>query len=247
MRGMALRLLQDPAGRQERLQDLRELILRKGGVAREEAAGAVPTGWEALDAALSQGGFPRGGVTEVLGGPGSGKCSLVARCMVEAVRRNQRVAFVSARGPLYAPALARAGLPPGGLLQVCPLEATRVAWAAEQLVRSGVFTLVALDAPPSLTEVDFRRLLGACRGTGSALVVLLEPDPSLAGIPRTPALRLGVRRLPPRASAPRGTPTARTTGMCPSTMPTLPCTQVTVLACRGAPAGAMVRLQTGNA
>jgi len=226
---MALKLLQAPAALHERLQDLRELILRKGGGAREEVAGVVPSGWEALDAVLPQGGFPRGGVTEVLGGPGSGKCSLVVRCMVEAARRNERVAFVSARGPLYAPALARAGMPAGGLLQVCPREPQRVAWAAEQLVRSGAFALVALDATPLISDVSFRRLLGACRGSGGALVVVLEPNPALAGIPRTPALRLGVRRLP-RALAP------------PGRRSSLPCTQVTVLHARGAPAGAVVEL-----
>lgn len=196
-----------PVTRAARLDTLRELLRQRDVLPVQAPRRALPTGWPGLDALLPGGGFPRGGVTEVLGAPGSGKIALVARAAAALLTRAAPVAWVSGRGPLYAPALRGLAVPAHRLLQVCPPEPERAAWAAEQVLRSDTFVLVLLDAVhpsghPAVDDAGFRRLSGAARGSGSALVLLLEPDVRLSSLPRSPDLRLGVRPVPDAGRAP---------------------------------------------
>src|SRR5258705_3127476 len=67
------------------------------------AAPAIPTGIAALDAVLQGAGLPRGRLTEIVGGTGSGKTTL-ARPVVEAtVADHGWVAYVDAQLTLDAP------------------------------------------------------------------------------------------------------------------------------------------------
>ena len=172
----------------------------------------VSSAWPALDMLLPGGGFPGGAVTEICGGLGSGKLSVLMPALARLLAEGRRAAWISARGPLYAPALQAHGVDTaialgGDLLQICPdpRDADRVAWAAEQVLRAQAFDMVLVDAlldgneragTLAIDELRFQRLAKAARAGDAALLILLEPLPQLAGIPRSSALRLDLRARP---------------------------------------------------
>lgn len=139
---------------------LREEIRRlEHRPARRE--GVVPCGVAGVDEAIPGGGFPRGALAELSGGPASGKTA-VALSLFAALGPGALVAYVDGRGELYPPAAAARGVDLGRLLVVRPGErgageraGARSAsphvraglWAAEALLASGAFAAVALDVP----------------------------------------------------------------------------------------------------
>ncbi|MFT3916000.1 MAG: hypothetical protein QM704_18470 [Anaeromyxobacteraceae bacterium] len=159
------------------LDRLREEIRR---IERRPArrAGAVPCGVEAVDAALG-GGFRRGALTELSGGPASGKTA-AALALLAALGPRDLAAWVDAgwadgRGGLYPPAAAALGVDLGRLLLVRPgagasarrgapggggpMQPGREApwvvalWAGEALLASGAFAAVVLDVPVPAAHV----------------------------------------------------------------------------------------------
>jgi len=98
----------------ERLRDeIRRLERRP---ARRE--GTVPCGLPEVDAALG-GGFRRGALTELAGGPASGKTA-AALALVAALGPQDLTAWVDGPGELYPPAAAALGVDLGRLLLVRP-------------------------------------------------------------------------------------------------------------------------------
>jgi recombination protein RecA len=135
------------------------------------AAPAIPTGIAALDAVLQGGGLPRGRLTEIVGGTGSGKTTL-ARAVVEAtVADHGWVAYVDAQRTLDARDWVHLG-DPQGVWMIRPHDTTRAAWCADVLLRSGAFALVVLDGAPTLTKATAVRLTRLARDGGAALVIL---------------------------------------------------------------------------
>lgn len=133
-------------------------------------APAIPTGIAALDAALN-GGLPRGRLTEMVGSTGSGKTTL-ARAVVEAtVAGHGWVAYVDAQRTLDARDWVHLG-DAEGVWMIRPHDATRAAWCADILLRSGAFALVVLDGAPTLTKPAAVRLTRLARDSGAALVIL---------------------------------------------------------------------------
>jgi protein ImuA len=138
--------------------------------------GCVPCGLAGVDAILPGGGFPRGALAELAGGPASGKTA-VALAVFAALGPADLAAYVDGRGELYPPAAAARGVDLARLLVVrppgsgpAPLRAAgaeRAAaappggpraggleeriraglWAAEALLASGAFSAVAVDVP----------------------------------------------------------------------------------------------------
>jgi protein ImuA len=132
--------------------------------------GFVPSGLPGVDAALPGGGFPRGALAELTGGPASGKTA-VALAVFAALAPGDLAAYVDGRGELYPPAAAARGVDLARLLLVRPLRdpaceaspprgagarpgeagaagAMRAGlWAAEALLASGAFAAVAVDVP----------------------------------------------------------------------------------------------------
>jgi len=82
----------------------------------DRRTGVVPCGVAAVDEALA-GGFPRGVLSELRGGPSSGKTA-VALSLVAALREDELAAFVDGTGELYPPAAAALGVDLGRLLMV---------------------------------------------------------------------------------------------------------------------------------
>jgi protein ImuA len=168
------------------LSRLREEIRRiERRPARRE--GFLPSGLAEVDAVLPGGGFPRGALAELAGGPASGKTG-VALSAIASLGERDLAAYVDGRGELYPPAAAALGVDLSRLLIVRP--AARAApgrdpslgalWAVEALLASGAFAAVAVDAgwPAALRGADAvaRRLHAAAERGGAAGLWLSHGD-----------------------------------------------------------------------
>jgi protein ImuA len=214
-----------PATRQQEvLEDLRRQIRR---IERrpERREGFLSCGRADVDALLPGGGFPRGALSALSGGPASGKTGVALAALREAQASGALAAFVDGRGELYPPAALALGVDLARLLIVRPerapargdrdrdrdrdrnrdLGAREAAlpglWAAEVLLASGAFAAVAVDVPlhalpGSRAEAMLRRLRAAAEKGGTVGLLLAAP-----GGPAIPAaLRLdldGARLRPP--------------------------------------------------
>ena len=166
------------------LSRLREEIRR---IERRPArrAGALPCGVAAVDALLA-GGFPCGALSELRGGPASGKTAVVLS-LVAGLRRGALAAFVDGRGELYPPAAAAMGVDLERLLIVRPpageADGRLALWAAEALLGSGAFAAVAIDAalgrPWRGVEASLRRLVTAAEQGGAVGLWLSAPGSSV--------------------------------------------------------------------
>ena len=166
----------DPGERHLVVARLREEIRRiERNPGRRE--GLVASGLEAVDAVLPGGGFPRGGLAELCGGPASGKTA-VALALVAGLAEEDLFAWIDGRGEFYPPAAAARGVDLGRLLVIrppatpvrspppgrepprdlssqrsCaplqgPPEGWRAAlWASEAVLASGAFAAVVMDVP----------------------------------------------------------------------------------------------------
>lgn len=199
--------------------ELRDAIRRiERRPARRE--GVVACGRPEVDEVLPGGGFPRGALTELAGGPASGKCAL-ALALFAALGPEDLFAWVDARGELYPPAAAALGVDLRRLLVVRPEagqgdDAARAAlWAAEALLGSGAFAAVAVDAPAARlargADAAAHRLQAAAEKGGAVGLWLAGPGAAV----RVPAaVRLDVamedgrivarRRLGAVAAGPAG-------------------------------------------
>lgn len=151
-------------------------------------SGAVPCGHDEVDGLLG-GGFARGAITELCGGPASGKTS-VALGVVRALGDDALSAYVDGRGELYPPALQALGVDLARLLIVRPGAARGGGpgadplfaglWAAEALLGSGAFEAVAIDVPLSRAarglDSALRRVQAAAEKGGAVGVWLSGPD-----------------------------------------------------------------------
>jgi protein ImuA len=176
--------------------------------------GFLPCGREEIDRILPGGGFPRGALAELSGGPASGKTA-VALSLFAALGREELAAFVDGRGEMYPPAAAALGVDLSRLLWVRPGArpgvpgadpALGALWAAEALLGSGAFAAVAVDVPLPRrlrgAEAALRRLRAAAEKGGAVGLWLSGGETSL----RVPAairleLEAGGRRPVARRTA----------------------------------------------
>jgi hypothetical protein len=154
-------------------------ILRHPGVWRANRPAhleppGLPTGLGALDAQLPGGGWPMGAVTELCyARDGIGELSLLTPALARLTAAQRWVMFVGAPYPLYAPALAAAGLDLRRVAIIEPPRAGQIAWAAEQALHSGVCGAVVAW----LAHIDDRglRRLQLAAEAGRCLCALLRP------------------------------------------------------------------------
>jgi protein ImuA len=176
---------------QEVLEELRRQIRRmERRPARRE--GVLACGRPEVEALLPGGGFPRGAISSLRGGPASGKTFVALSALREAQAGGGLAAFVDGRGELYPPAARALGVELARLLIVRP-EPARSArdavlpglWAAEILLASGAFAAVAIDVPlrgvpAARAEPLLRRLRAAAEKGGAAALLLSGPgDPAI--------------------------------------------------------------------
>jgi protein ImuA len=217
-----------PATRQQEvLEDLRRQIRR---IERrpERREGFLSCGRADVDALLPGGGFPRGALSALSGGPASGKTGVALAALREAQASGALAAFVDGRGELYPPAALALGVDLARLLIVRPervpargdrsrdrnCDRSRGAreaalpglWAAEVLLASGAFAAVAIDVslhalPGARAEAMLRRLRAAAEKGGT--VGLLLAAPGGPAIPAALRLDLDGARLRPLLRAVR--------------------------------------------
>jgi hypothetical protein len=155
---------------------------------------ALSTGVDALDAVLLGGGLPRGRLTEIAGAAGSGKTTL-ARAIVEStVAAHGWVAYVDAQRTLDARDWVHLG-DAEGVWIIRPRDATRAAWCADVLLRSGAFALVVLDGAPMLSKSAAVRLTRLARESNAVLVLLADRTGAASQLGG--AVRLLVERTTP--------------------------------------------------
>src|SRR5574341_1180955 len=169
----------------------------------DRRSGVVPCGLVAIDAALPGGGFPRGTLSELRGGPASGKTA-VALSLIAGLAGDELAAYVDGAGELYPPAAAALGVDLGRLLVVRPAgdaqvgdaQPPRIApgfWAAEALLASGAFATVVVDValPARLRgAAGLLRRLQTAAEKGGAIGLWLSSPGAAARVPA--GLRLDV-------------------------------------------------------
>ena len=200
---------------QEVLEELRRQIRRiERRPARRE--GFLASGRSEVDALLLDGGFPRGALSALSGGPASGKTGVALSALREAQAEGALAAFVDGRGELYPPAARALGVDLARLLIVRPERgpargdrgardaALPGLWAAEVLLSSGAFAAVAIDVPlcdlPAARAEALLRRLRAAAEKGGAAALLIEA-PGGPAIPAVLRLDLDDARLRPALRA----------------------------------------------
>ncbi len=150
----------------------------------------VPSGVSGLDAVT--GGWPRPGVSAIVGAPGSGRLGWVLPALRRLTAEDRPVAIVDTQGWLNPPGLPGVNL--DRLVLVRP-GAAQALWAAEQLARSGALGIVLLLDPPPFGRAG-RRLRHAVEAGHSALIVVSDRnDPDLAAHLRLETSSPGTARL----------------------------------------------------
>lgn len=151
---------------------------------------AAPTGFAALDAELPGGGWPAGGLVELLcRAEGVGELQIALPALAALTAAGHRVAWLAPPHLPYAPALRAAGVRLDCLTVVHAPGRRDALWAAEQALRAGTFHALLLWLPRA-SYPELRRLAVAAQaGPGFALAF----RPPEAGCESSPAvLRLAL-------------------------------------------------------
>jgi hypothetical protein len=156
----------------------------------------LPVGIAALDALLD-GGLPRGHLSEIVGGPSSGRTAVLHALLAATTRAGAVAALVDLPDALDPPSLARAGAVLERILWVRPPAPRLALQCAELILAAGGFAVVALDldrAAPGrpVPRAAWLRLAQAARGAAAAGVVLGRRQ---TGAAAALALRLHTRRV----------------------------------------------------
>lgn len=114
------------------------------GASSAEPVRRLPTGIAALDALLD-GGLPRGHLSEIVGGPSSGRTALLHALLASATRRGEVASVVDLPDVLDPSSLAHAGVDLERVLWVRPPSPRTALACAELVLSAGGFGLVALD------------------------------------------------------------------------------------------------------
>lgn len=148
--------------------------LWRGGAMPHMESAAIPTGFEALDSILPAGGWPAAGIIEILHAQhGQGELSLLLPALAACSQRGP-VAIIAPPQPLYAPALAQAGVALDALVWLATSNDKDTAWALETALRSQACGLVI--AWPGGLRPDAVRRLQVAAAEGRTLGVLMRPD-----------------------------------------------------------------------
>jgi hypothetical protein len=186
----------------------------RGGAPAASSPPSLPaahTGFAALDAELPGGGWPAGGLAEVLcRAEGVGELQIVLPALAALTTAGHRIAWLAPPYLPYAPALRAAGVRLEGLTVVRAPGRRDALWAAEQALRSGAFHGLLLWLPKA-SYPELRRLAVAAQA-GPGFALAFRP-PEAAGEASPAVLRLalepGEANLGVRILKRRGLPLAR--------------------------------------
>jgi RecA DNA recombination protein len=137
----------------------------------------LSTGIVPLDALLD-GGLPRGYLSEIVGGPSSGRTTLLHALLASATRRGEVAAVIDLLDALDPPSLARTGVDLERVLWVRPPAPPSALRCAELILSGGGFGLVAVDLGsvgaglrPAPTYAAWVRLAQVARRSAAAVVL----------------------------------------------------------------------------
>ncbi len=157
---------------------------------------ATPTGHASLDGALPGGGWPIGGLSEILyARPGVGELKLALPLLARLTQAGRFVAFVAPPCLPYAPALTQAGISLPQALVIEPRNDSDALWAVEQLLHARAGAVLLWQAHIETTAL--RRLQLAAE-TGGGIGLLYRPL-SAAAHSSIAGLRLRIAREQDRA------------------------------------------------
>jgi hypothetical protein len=188
----------------------RQAVWRGGAAPVTLAEPAVPTGYAGLDAELPGGGWPVGGLAEVLcHTEGIGELQIVLPALAALTAAGHRVAWLAPPHLPYAPALRAAGVWLERLTVIRAPGRRDALWAAEQALRARSFHALLLWLPRT-SYAELRRLAVAAQdGPGFALAfrppeVACESSPAVLRL----ALEAGEGQLAVHILKRRGLPLA---------------------------------------
>jgi hypothetical protein len=159
------------------------LVWRGDRLARADAV--VASGFAELDRELPGGGWPKGGLTELLqDDEGIGELRLLLPALGHLTQAGEWVALVAPPHIPYAPAFAGRGIDPARVVVIAAAEEKNRWWAAEQVLRANNAGAV-LFWPQAVNDQRLRRLqLAAQEGgapaflfTGIARAAQSSPSP----------------------------------------------------------------------
>lgn len=188
-----------PPTARERLAALKLPGTVRFGAPSAEPVRRLPVGIAALDELLD-GGLPRGHLSEIVGGPSSGRTAVLHALLAATTRAGAVAALVDLPDALDPPSLARAGALLERVLWVRPPAPRQALQCAELILAAGGFALVALDLdaasaaahrPPP--RAAWLRLAQTARRADAAGVVL--GTRRQAGAAAALALRLRADRI----------------------------------------------------
>ncbi len=171
---------------------LRHPAIWRPGDARAPKAGALPSGFPALDEALPGRGWPRGAVTEIhASGEGIGELGLLMPALAEVSAGGRWIIWIAPPHLPYAPACVDRGVDLSRMLLVRETDPGESLWAAEQVLRASACGAVMLwEGAARFTIRSLRRLQLAAEAGGGFGVVFRNPRNGLAPSPAVLKLRI---------------------------------------------------------
>ena len=176
----------------------------------EPATLAVPTGYAGLDAELPGGGWPVGGLVEVLcHTEGIGELQIVLPGLAALTAAGHRVAWLAPPHLPYAPALRAAGVRLEHLTVIGAPGRRDALWAAEQALRARSFHALLLWLPRA-SYPELRRLAVAAQAGPGFTLAFRSPEAACESSPAVLRLALEPKegRLAVRILKRRGLPLA---------------------------------------
>jgi len=116
--------------------------------------GALPTGVEAVDGVLPEGGLSLGSLHEFSGEAATG----FVLALLSMLGRDVLWCAGPRAASLYPPGLKRFGLEPDRLVVACPPKKQDALWIAEEAMKSGALGAVVLEADFTVSLAQSRRL-----------------------------------------------------------------------------------------
>ncbi len=171
---------------------LRHPAIWRSGDARAPKAGALSSGFPALDEVLPGRGWPRGAVTEIHAlGEGIGELGLLMPVLVEVSVTGRWIVWIAPPHVPYAPACADRGVDLSRMLVVRGADSGESLWAAEQVLRAPACGAVMLwEGAARFTIRSLRRLQLAAETGGGFGVVFRNPRAGMAPSPAALKLRI---------------------------------------------------------
>jgi len=173
----------------------RQAVWRGGTV---PAASTAPTGYAELDAELPGGGWPAGGLAEVLcHAEGIGELQIALPALAALTAAGHRVAWLAPPYLPYAPALRTAGVRLERLTVIRAPGRRDALWAAEQALRARSFHALLLWLPRA-SYPELRRLAAAAQSGPGFVLAFRPPEAACESSPAV--LRVALEAAAPEAA-----------------------------------------------